>query len=89
MPEDERPIAWRALERGARVYSSDGQQLGRLSRVVADDLKDIFSGIAFQRGMLGDEVFAPAPAVERITTEGIHLSLSAAEAESQLKPFDA
>jgi hypothetical protein len=55
---------------------------------VADDLKDIFSGIAFQRGMLGDEVFAPATAVARITTEGIHLTLSSAET-GELKPFDA
>lgn len=84
----ERPIAWRALERGAPVYSADGDQLGKLSRVVADDLKDIFSGIAFQRGMLGDELFAPAPLVDRITTEGIHLSLSTGESE-KLGPFTA
>ena len=70
------------------MYSSDGEQLGRLSHVVADDLKDIFSGIAFQRGMLGDEVFAPAPLVDRITTDGIHLTVSTDEAE-KLGPFQS
>jgi hypothetical protein len=89
MSDEGRPIAWRALERGARVYSADGAQLGRLSHVIADDVKDIFSGIAFQKGILGDEVFAPAPAIDRITTDGIHLSLSSEEADAQLRPFRA
>jgi len=87
MPEEGRQIAWRALEPGTRVYSSDGAQLGKVSHVVADDLKDIFSGIAFTRGMLGEKVFAPASLVETITTDGVHLSLSHDEAEERLAPF--
>ena len=87
MTDEERQIAWRALDKGTRVYSSDGAQLGKVSHVVADDLKDIFSGIAFARGMLGEEVFAPAPLVESITTEGVHLSLTEQAAESELSPF--
>lgn len=87
MQDEERPIAWRALEQGARVYASDGEQLGRLSHVIADDLKDIFSGVAFQRGMLGDEVFAPAQLIDQIDTDGVHLSVTSDEAESRLEPF--
>ena len=87
MTNEQRQIAWRALERGARVYSSDGEQLGKVSHVVADDLKDIFSGIAFQRGMLGDEVFAPAPTVDQITTDGVHLTVTTEQAQSQFQPF--
>ena len=87
MTDEIRPIAWPALEKGARVYSSDGEQLGKVTHVVADDMKDIFSGITFQRGMLGEELFAPAPIVERITTEGVHLRLSHDEAETQLEPY--
>jgi PRC-barrel domain len=86
--DDERQIAWRALERGTRVYSSDGAQLGKVSHVVADDLKDIFSGIAFSRGMLGEEVFAPAPLVDTITSDGVHLTLTHEEAERELGPYD-
>ena len=89
MADEERQIAWRALDKGARVYSSDGAQLGKVSHVVADDLKDIFSGIAFQRGMLGDEIFVPAALVEQITTEGVHLSISGDQAEADLKPYTA
>ena len=89
MTDDARQIAWRALERGTRVYSSDGAQLGKVSHVVADDVKDIFSGIAFQRGMLGEDVFAPAPFVDNITTDGVHLTLSESDAERDLKPFSA
>lgn len=87
MTEQGKPIAWRALEPGAHVYSADGEQLGKVSHVVADDGKDIFSGIAFQRGMLGDERFAPALLVDEITSEGVHLSLSADEAENKLQPY--
>lgn len=87
MTNEDKPIAWRALERGTRVYSSDGEQLGKVTHVVADDSKDIFSGIAFQRGMLGDDLFAPAPVVGRITTDGVHLSLSHDAAERELKPY--
>ena len=89
MSGNERQIAWRALEPGTRVYSSDGAQLGKVTHIVADDLKDIFSGIAFTRGLLGEEVFAPAPIVETITTEGVHLSLTNEEAEAKLAPFSA
>jgi hypothetical protein len=58
-----------------------------VSHVVADDLKDIFSGVALQRGMLGDEVFAPAPLVDHITEDGVHLALTSEQAKSELRPF--
>jgi hypothetical protein len=87
MAEEERQIAWRALEPGTRVYSADGAQLGKVSHVVADDLKDIFSGIAFTRGLLGQDLFAPAPLVDAITTEGVHLTVSEEAAERELGPY--
>jgi hypothetical protein len=70
------------------VYSSDGAQLGKVSHVVADDVKDIFSGIAFTRGLLGEEAFAPAALVDSISTEGVRLSLSHAQAEEKLGPYE-
>ena len=87
MTEQGKPIAWRALQPGTRVYSNDGERLGKVSHVIADDSKDIFSGLAFQRGMLGHELFAPAPFVERITTDGVHLSLSSDEVETRLRAY--
>ena len=87
MTDDERQIAWMALEKGAAVFTKDGEQLGKVTHVVADDAKDIFSGVAFSRGMLGQDMFAPAATVESITTEGVHLSLSHDQVESDLGPF--
>lgn len=87
MSDDERQIAWRALERGTPVFTKDGEQLGKITHVVADDSKDIFSGVAFSRGMLGHDMFAPATTVETITTEGVHLTLSHQEVENELEPF--
>lgn len=71
------------------MFASDGAQLGKVSHIVADDLKDIFSGVAFQRGMLGEEIFAPGALVEQITTEGVHLSITSERAEAELKPYVA
>jgi hypothetical protein len=87
MADGEHRIAWTALEKGARVYSSEGEEVGRVSSVVADDMKDIFSGVAFRPGLLGDERFAPASLVADITEEGVHLTVATSEAEG-LSPFE-
>ncbi|HEU4481274.1 MAG TPA: hypothetical protein VFS18_05265 [Actinomycetota bacterium] len=76
-----------ALEDGTTVLSSEGEELGRVSEVVADRGKDIFSGIAFRHGLLGTDHFAPADAVGEITPGSVKLSLSKAEAE-KLDAYD-
>jgi uncharacterized protein YrrD len=76
------PIAWMALEKGAPVYTADGEELGRVSTIVADVQKDIFSGVSFKHGLLGSEHFVPADHIERLTNEGVHLSLDRAGAEA-------
>jgi uncharacterized protein YrrD len=82
MTESERPIAWLALDKGAPVYTSDGEEIGKLSTVVADRQKDIFSGISFKHGFLGSEHFVPADAIGELTDRGIHLNLSADQAQA-------
>lgn len=79
MSEDA-PIAWLALEEGTPVVASDGEEVGRVTAVVADEQKDIFSGIAFRPGLLEAQRFAPASAIDRLTQGAVHLSISAAEA---------
>ncbi len=78
----EREISWLALEEGTPVQSSDGEGLGQITNVVADDQKDIFSGIAFRSGVLGPSRFAPADAIEEMTPDRVVLKLHAAEVES-------
>jgi hypothetical protein len=82
------PIAWTALERGHAVVDAHGEPIGKLSRVVADQQKDIFSGIVFRHGLLDRERFAPAEAIASITSTEISLALSGEEAE-RLEPYDS
>lgn len=87
MVSKETPIAWMALRKGHPVIGSDGEQVGKVSEVVADPQKDIFSGIAFRHGLLDHERFAPADLVETITSESVHLRVSAEQAEA-LEPYE-
>jgi uncharacterized protein YrrD len=81
MSDSERPIAWLALDKGTPVYSSDGEEVGKVSSVVADIQKDIFSGISFKHGFLGSEHFVPADAIGELTDRGVHLNLSAEQTQ--------
>ncbi len=81
MSDPERPIAWLALDKGTPVYTSDGEEIGKVATVVADVQKDIFSGISFKHGFLGSEHFVPADAIGELTDRGVHLNLSAAQAQ--------
>jgi hypothetical protein len=80
-------ISWMALEEGTPVHSSDGEDLGKVTTIVADRAKDIFSGIAFKDGLLGPEHFAPAADIDVITGVSVRLSLSA-DAAKGLDPYD-
>ena len=84
----EQQISWMALEEGTPVHSNDGEDLGKVTTVVADRTKDIFSGIAFKDGLLGSEQFAPAADIEEITGDSVRLSLSA-DAAKDLDEYDA
>ena len=83
----EQQISWMALEEGTPVHSDDGEELGKVTTVVADRAKDIFSGIAFKHGLLGSDHFVPAANVREITEGSVLLSLSAAAAKD-LSPYD-
>lgn len=83
---DERPISWMALADGTPVIASDGSEVGKVTEVVADRDKDIFSGVNFKHGIFGSEHFAPADTISEITAEEVRLSLSAAEAQALEAP---
>jgi hypothetical protein len=79
---DETPIAWTALDRGHPVRASDGEQVGKISHVVADEQRDIFSGVAFRSGLLDSERFAPADLIGKITSKAVELSIPSVEADA-------
>lgn len=84
---DERPVSWRALQEGTPVRSSDSEELGQVSTIVADEEKDIFSGLAYRTRVLGPQRFVPAELIRAITPDGVHLSIAATEAE-RLENYD-
>jgi uncharacterized protein YrrD len=82
MPPDDAPIAWTALRRGHPVRAADGQQIGKIAQVIADEQKDIFSGITFRSRPLETERFAPAAVIRSITSESVELAIASSEASS-------
>jgi uncharacterized protein YrrD len=76
------------LERGTVVRSSDGEEVGSVHEVIADRQKDIFSGVTIDSGLLASKRFAPADVIEDISTDGVRLTISAAEA-GELADYEA
>lgn len=84
---DDRPIAWLVLEAGTPIFTTDGEQVGKVAEVVADRQKDIFSGITFKPGLLDSPVFVPADKVAEMTEDAVKISMSA-EAAEKLEPYE-
>ena len=80
------PIAWVALDEGTPIVARDGEEVGRVVTVVADEQSDIFSGVTFRPGLLDGERFVPASAIDRLTESAVHLNITSAEAEA-LEPY--
>jgi uncharacterized protein YrrD len=84
--DSERPIAWLALEKGTPVLDAGGDEIGKVSEIVADEQKDIFSGIRWRHGILGSQHYVPADLIETLTADAVHLRVSADEAQQQEQP---
>jgi hypothetical protein len=79
------PVSYLTLEQGTAVLSADGEQLGDVAHVLADEETDIFDGIVISHG-LGRHTFADAEQVAEIYERGVVLTLTAAEAEALPEP---
>ena len=64
--------------------TTDGTELGKVAEVVADEQKDIFSGIAIDPGWFREERFVPADLIERLTREAVYLAISSDQAKARL-----
>ena len=80
------PISYMALQKGTPVRTSDGTELGTVNDIVADEQKDIFSGLNISSGLLTGNRFVPADLVESITDEAVELAITSDEADSKLEP---
>jgi hypothetical protein len=77
------PLSYLVLGKGVPVYSSDGQRLGRVVRVLSAPEANMFDGIIFDtKAGPGGHRFVDAPEVGQIYERGVVLTIDAAEAES-------
>jgi PRC-barrel domain len=78
------PVSYLVVEPGADVYSADGERVGAVQHVLADEENDIFDGIVIDTE--GGPRFADAPEVAELREKGIVLTLAAAEVGNLPKP---
>lgn len=75
------PSSYLAVNGGVPVYSSDGEKLGRVVRVMSAPNLDMFDGIVFDTTAgPGGHRFVDAPEVGQIYERGVVLKIDAAEA---------
>ena len=81
------PASYLVLEKGAHVYGSDGEKVGRVAEVRADLEKDIFDGLVIERSILpGGEHYVTADRVDEIYERGVVLAVDSTAVESLPAP---
>ncbi len=81
------PIAYQLVTPGTPVYSSDGEQIGKVAHVLAADDEDVFDGIVIGEHASGQEHrFADADDVAEIFEHGVVLKLDRAACAQLPKP---
>jgi uncharacterized protein YrrD len=83
VPDLGEPSSYLALGKGADVYSSDGERMGKVEHVLAVPEDDIFDGIVLDTSVLpGGHRFVDADQVEEIFERGVLLRIDRQVAES-------
>jgi hypothetical protein len=72
-----------ALEKGTPVVDATGTEIGKVSEVIADEQKDIFSGIQWRQGILGEEHYVPADLIDELTPGAVRLLVSGDDAQQE------
>jgi len=85
-PDDEQPLAWKAILEATPVHAADGGKIGTIVEVLGAENEDIFHGIVVGAGALAAETMIPAEKVTRITNRRIEVSLTAEEIRA-LPPY--
>ena len=75
------PVSWKVIERGWKVRSADGDDLGTVHEVVGDANIDIFNGLHVSPGLLRGSRYVPAERVAEIVEGSVRLDLTAEEFE--------
>ena len=70
------------------MLAAGGEEVGKVRDVIADEQKDIFSGVTLDTGLLSEPRFVPAEMIEEMTDDVVRLVISAERAE-ELTPYEA
>jgi len=77
------PVSYLVAKRGIPVFSSDGEKLGRVTKVLAAPEANMFDGIIFDTSWgPGGHRFVDAPEVGGLYERGVVLKIEAAEVDS-------
>jgi len=77
------------LHDGTPVYASDGEEVGKVTHVLAAPDEDIFDGIVIEARLgSGGHRFVDAPAVASIHERGVVLEIAAEAASSLPQPSE-
>lgn len=81
------PISYEVVQKGTPVYSADGERIGEVGHVLADEREDVFDGIVVSEhlGRHGHR-FADADDIDRIYEHGVVLKLDRAASEALPEP---
>jgi hypothetical protein len=77
--DDGHAVHYTALERGTPVWSSDGEELGKVGEVLDNYREHIFDGLIVET-TAGERKFVDAPEVARTAERAVTLTITAAEA---------
>jgi uncharacterized protein YrrD len=81
------PTSYEVLSKGTAVYSSDGEQIGKVTHVLAAEDEDVFDGIVIGEHLFGEgHRFADADEIDEIHERGVMLKLDRAACEALPKP---
>ena len=87
MPDLGPPSSYLTLSKGAEVYSSDGEKVGKVEHVLAAPDEDIFDGIVLDKSILpGGHRFVDAEQVQEVFEAGVVLKIDRQAAESLPEP---
>jgi hypothetical protein len=87
VPDIGDPVSYLEFDGGLPVYSADGDEIGTVEHVLADEDSDIFDGLVLDTRLgPGGHRFADATQIEGLYTGGAVLALSPAEAERLPEP---
>ena len=76
--DDGLAVHYTALELGTPVWSSDGEQVGKVVEVLDNYRENIFDGLVIETPS-GERRFVDAPEVERTAERAVTLNITVAE----------